>query len=72
MEDRGVEQGEKTTGNYAVCSTGGAESGAVDAGLDVLINAWPALSEGGRKSILAVVRQEAVTAAKTIHDTTDN
>jgi len=63
MGDTGLEHLSKTSGETGVAVQSGAESGAVDAAgglidpdLQVIIDAWPGLSEVVRSELLAIVR----------------
>jgi hypothetical protein len=59
----GLEEGANSSGDLALFETGGAESGAVgtqsgsvDCDLQVLITAWPTLSDSVKSEILKLVR----------------
>ncbi len=70
MEDNGLERPSFSSGNRALSENAGTESGTVQdetgtlpPDLAMVVNAWPALSEAGRKEILQVVGREASTEA---------
>jgi hypothetical protein len=55
----GVELTPQSSGNLGDEVQSGAKSGALDPSLAIVVSAWPALSEGGRKAILTIIRQAA-------------
>jgi hypothetical protein len=65
--DAGFELPPQTSGKTALSQTGGTESGTLaaqlaqtDADLQVVIDAWPNLSESTKQAILAMVHQCAL------------
>jgi hypothetical protein len=63
LTPRGVEQGAENGGSEALCSGGGAESGAAvdfahlaDPELQVVVEGWEALASPLKAAILAMVR----------------
>ena len=66
VDERTLEQVANSSRKTALSEAGGAESGAVvarggavDADLAEVVEAWPALDQSDRKSILAIVRAGA-------------
>ncbi len=66
---RGVEGMPDSSGETHISESGGAESGAVDAGsaefppdLGMVIKAWPHLSEDDRRAVLDIVREAMARA----------
>lgn len=63
MGDEGLETIPASSGKTSDLSGGGAESGALDPGLAVVIDAWPALGPH-RQSIIVGMARKASDRAK--------
>jgi hypothetical protein len=57
--DTGSETTPKPSGKTSVSPTGGAENGALDPNLTIVISAWPLLSKQSRLIIVGLARKVA-------------
>jgi hypothetical protein len=64
MGDAGPETTAKSSGKTPFVSTSGAENGALEPRLVMVIDAWPMLSEHCRLIIVGLVQSVAVAAAE--------
>jgi hypothetical protein len=61
--DAGPETTPKSSDKMQVSATGGAENGARDSGLSLVIEAWSAVDPQSRANILGIIRRAIAEAA---------
>jgi hypothetical protein len=60
LAEAGVEQSKETSGKTCNSSTSGAFSGALDADLTIVVDAWGALTASARAKIVGIARKGTV------------